>query len=73
MAGFRNQAQDLVRVENRPASSSLVGGVAEHDAWSPAPSCIGRLLRIDALRDVNDCGCSRISMSVFFQWKPSCS
>ncbi len=56
VAGFRDQAQDLVRVEDRRRHQirRLVAGVTEHDALvAGAFFLIGaRLQRVDALRDV---------------------
>ena len=56
MAGFRDQPQDLVGVEDRRRHQirRLVGGVAEHDALvARALFLVGAgLQRIDALRDV---------------------
>ena len=55
VARFRNQSQDLVGVEDRRRHQvrRLVGGVAEHDALvARALFLVGRLLGVDALRDI---------------------
>ena len=56
VAGFGDQAQDLVGVEDRRRHQvrRLVGGVAEHDALVARALflLLARLHRVDALRDV---------------------